>query len=242
MRRRNKLSIFLLLYILVSILLITSGYCECIPSPSSLVSRWSASDNALDTMGLNNGTPVNAVTYTNGKVGQAFNLGGIGIYIDAGSSEVFNFNGGTGDFSIDAWIKPTVAKTMSIITKATQFPYSGWSFYIYADGKLGFGGAGVWEVTSPAGTIPVGTWSHVAITKSGGFYRLYKNGIEVASYSYGNLQTSVSHLRIGTSYNSADDLSFFNGAIDEVEVFNHALSGSEISAIFNSDNVGQCVP
>lgn len=239
MQRVKQFLIILSLTSMVTLLYTGSSHSACTPTASGLISRWSASGNALDTMGLNNGTVVNSVSYDVGEVGQAFSLNGASAYVDAGTSDTFNFNGGTSDFTIDAWVNPTAAQVMGIVAKDTISPYSGWSLYVYSDGKLGFGGAGVWELTSASGAVPLNTWTHVAVTKTGSVYRLYVNGVQAAYRDYGNLQTSSASLKIGTSYSSAY---FFTGLIDEVDVYNRALSASEIQAIYNASSNGQCKP
>jgi len=226
----------------------SAGICRsCTPPPSDMVSWWGGNNNALDMVGTNDGTLTGDATFASGLVGQAFSLDGVGAYIDAGIDDAFNFNNGTGDFTIDAWINIAQFSTWdsTIITKATMNPFTGWSFYVYADGRLAFGGAGVWEFSSAAGAITTGSWFHVAVTKSGGTYKLLKNGVEVASASHGNLQTSAASLTIGTDFHGlnqfGDNVDLrFNGLIDEVEIFNRALSADEIGTIYNAGGAGKC--
>ena len=226
--------------------MITIFSSECFPPPSGMISWWGGDDNALDMIGTNNGTLMNGVTYAIGQVGQSFLFDGADDFVDLGTDGVFNFSSGTGDFTIDMWIYPDILPDFAygLASKAThgpggQFtgPYSGWSFYMYADGSLGFGGAGVWEFTSSSGTVTAGIGQHIAITKSGTTYKLYHNGTEVASVDHGNLETSASELLLGASY--ADD-NFFNGSIDEVEIFNRALTVDEIALIYYAGSAGKC--
>ncbi|MBI5408195.1 MAG: hypothetical protein HZA14_02380 [Nitrospirae bacterium] len=221
----------------------------CIQQPSGLISWWLGDGNADDIMGANNGAPMNGTAYAAGKAGQGFSLDGVDDYIDAGTNDIFNFNNGAGDFTIDAWIKLTDFSPWAgtIVSKGAQNPFSGWAFYVYSDGRLGFGGIGIWELISSSGAITPGDWSHVAVIKSGGTYKLYKDGVEIASTVYGDLQTSVAPLTIGTDFvglNQAGtfvDLRF-KGVIDEVDIFNRALTASEIASIYNAGSAGKCKP
>ena len=189
----------------------------------------------------NNGVTYGAVLSADRfeQVAKAYSFNGADNFIDAGTSDVFNFNNGSGNFTIDAWIRPDSMPSFAsgIVGKTTHGtdpytgPFSGWAFYYYNDGKLAFGGAGVWEVVSTVGTIAPGNWLHVAVTKNGGMYRLYKNGVEVGSRNYGDLQTSTTALRIGTSYADAFRI---NGAIDELAVYGRALNGAEIKTLADS--------
>jgi hypothetical protein len=207
---------------------------------NGLISLWRAEFNPLDSFGGNHGIMQGGGSYASGRLGQAFSFDGTDDYVDAGTSDVFNFNNGSGDFTIQSWIKldSMPAFGSAILGKATHGPsgifggpYSGWAFYLYNDGRLAFGGAGVWEFTSSAGTLAPGAWYHVAVTRNGGVYRLYSNGQEVASKEFGNLQTSATALRIGSTYT---DALFFDGLIDEVAIYSRALSSAEIQGYYQS--------
>ena len=210
------------------------------PDAGGLIAWWKAENDAYDSVGGNHGTATNGAAYAAGRVGQAFSLDGVNDYVDAGTNDAFNFNGGAGDFTIQAWIKmdSLPAFDAGIVGKAThgpggQFtgPYSGWGFYVKANGRLAFGGPGVWEFTTGSGAITTGNWYHVAVTKNATTYRLYSNGQEVAPVSHGSLETSATSLRIGALY--SDD-EFFNGKIDEVKIFSRALTGVEIQNLCES--------
>ena len=75
-------------------------------------------------------------------------------------------------------------------------------------------------------------WTYVAATYDGSDTRLYVNGSEVASAAYNaGIPSSTGSVMIGTQ----DDLSnFFDGAIDDVEIFNEALSPQEIMTRYSS--------
>ncbi len=215
----------------------------CIIPPSGLVSWWDGDGDADDIWGSNDGTPQDNVTFAPGKVGNAFSFDGSYDYVDAGTNDVFNFNNGAGDFTIDAWIYPnSLSTTPGIVSKATYGPYTGWTFLIWADGTLDFADVGdyEWNFTSAPGLITTGVWTHVAVTKQGSNYKLFKNGVGVASTTHSpNLHTSTTSLKIGTVY-SNHSLYWFNGRIDEVEIFNRGLSDSEILNIYNAGSAGKC--
>ena len=205
------------------------------PNASGLIAWWKAEENGYDAVGGNHGTAMNGLTYAAGKVNQAFSLDGVNDYVDAGTNDAFNFNGGAGDFTIQAWIKKNANAGTGIIGKATHGPggpysgpYSGWDLGTLDDGSLFLSGVGVWDFRTSPNTIIAGNWYHVAVTKNGSSYKLYSNGQEVASASHGNLETSSSPLLIGSVYS---DVYFFNGLIDEVKIYNRALSAAEVSKL-----------
>src|SRR5215211_2116757 len=84
---------------------------------------------------------------------------------------------------------------------------------------------------------PVGVWRHVAMSVRSGDTQLYVNGSLVGT----NTQTftsivPTSDLRIGSGYNQGR---FFNGDIDEVGVYNRALSAAEVQAIHAAGGAGK---
>lgn len=81
-------------------------------------------------------------------------------------------------------------------------------------------------------TLSLDRWYHVATTysRSNNILKLFINGNEVASISVsGNLPTDTNLFTLGKSANS--NTGFFHGFMDEVRVFNKALSNNEIQKI-----------
>ena len=75
--------------------------------------------------------------------------------------------------------------------------------------------------------LPINTWTHLAVTFDGAMIRIYVNGVQVATQAQtGALTTSTSALMIGSNaFNER-----FIGRIDEVRVYNRALTVAEIQA------------
>jgi hypothetical protein len=75
-------------------------------------------------------------------------------------------------------------------------------------------------------------WTHLAATYDGRILRVYVNGTQVGSIttSGGNLGTSTGALRIGGNTIWGE---FFNGTIDDVRIYNRALSAAEINNLKN---------
>ena len=92
-------------------------------------------------------------------------------------------------------------------------------------------------------------WHHVAAVRSNSTTSIYLDGVQVGSGTSGpdNVST-VSSLKIGHRGNpsdtpgSTDTRGFYlNGLIDEVEVFNRAITTNEIQAIYNAGSAGKCL-
>ena len=99
------------------------------------------------------------------------------------SSSAFDW---TGDATIECWIRVNTLDGGTTVygicgnTDGTSDQKS--FFYVYGNGKLGFGKNGLNEITSTAtGVITAGTWYHVAVVRSGSTTTLYVNGTSVGS-------------------------------------------------------------
>lgn len=88
--------------------------------------------------------------------------------------------------------------------------------------------------------LPLGQWHHVAFVADGRHLRLYRNGQELDAAPYDGLHRNpdATALGIGARLNTAadgtkrTDLSFWDGRLDELAVFNHALSADQIRDLY----------
>ena len=88
-----------------------------------------------------------------------------------------------------------------------------------------FGGDCCTVLRSPS-ALPVNQWTHVAGTYDGTTLRLYVNGTQVSSQAKtGALQVNGLPLRIGGNTYGSE---FFRGLIDNLRIYNRALSAAEI--------------
>jgi hypothetical protein len=228
------------------------GNQRCAPPPSGMVAWYWMDGNAYDTAalgGYNNPSATNAISFVAGKDGQGVTFGS-GGYIDIPHSSAL----ANQQFTIDAWVKPQgpgpnndfwgsviVQKGVSPPTGYTNVPISLW--WSAQQQKFGFtfGNMGMDEIVSSS-TFPAGQWYHVAATYDGSAMKLYVNGNLEASKPF---TSSITYDRlipwtIGSTaapIRAAGYPRTFNGVIDEVEIFNRALSQAEIQAIYKS---GKC--
>ncbi|PIT86830.1 MAG: hypothetical protein COU33_00995, partial [Candidatus Magasanikbacteria bacterium CG10_big_fil_rev_8_21_14_0_10_43_6] len=93
-------------------------------------------------------------------------------------------------------------------------------------------------------TLSIGTWYHVAGVWDGSNASIYLNGVSDATPSSlgGTLGNNSSPLTVGTLRTLTTPTKFMDGKIDEVRVYNRALSASEISALYKSGSVSHKVP
>ena len=97
--------------------------------------------------------------------------------------------------------------------------------------NVGTSSSGERGVSGPS-ALPLNTWSHLAVTFDGATMRLYVNGVQVQSQAYaGAITTSSGRLRIGGNQVWGE---YFKGRVDEVRIYNRALSSTEIQLDMNT--------
>jgi hypothetical protein len=218
----------------------SAGKCRpCAAPPSGLVSWWGGDNDTLDMVGTNNGTLQGNATYAAGKVGQAFSFDGSGDYVSIPNDLSLN---PTAAITVDAWVFSDNASYAPLIVKKAG-SNSGYSLELSTDSsKVNFYVyIGSSWVGSPQANLPKGIWTHVAGVYDGSGVGLYVNGQFIGSTARtGAITPSASELNIGRD--PSDPTRFFKGLIDEVEIFNRALSTSKIAAIYNAGSTGRCSP
>jgi D-aminopeptidase len=103
-----------------------------------------------------------------------------------------------------------------------------------ADAPAGYGRiGGVDQAVRGTARISTTDWTHLAMTYDGTMQRFYVNGVEVGTHAQtGSMAVGDEPLRIGGDATFAGE--FFKGLIDEVKVYNRALTAAEINADMNA--------
>lgn len=198
---------------------------------------------AYDASGnANNGTLTNFdfndnSNWTTGKVAGALEFDGSNDYVDAGTGASLDM--GTGDATVEMWIKlASISRNHGLIRTRTDGDSDAgisW-YYLSALNKIYFrfcdGSTTRLEHSSSAFTITDTNWHLITVTYDrDGNATYYLDGISkfalAISTQQGNITNSASlRLGYGTTY-------YQNGLIDEVRVYNRALSAAEISWNYN---------
>jgi Concanavalin A-like lectin/glucanases superfamily len=235
----------------------TNIVCEegCLLPPTGLIGWWPGDGNANDIQLGNDGTPEGGATFSAGFVGRAFHFDGNTAYIDVPDSPALHAIQSA--VTVEAWINPQLSPSGAgfIVARRDPVVSEGFSLFINNDGYLRaqLQTSAYLDVDS---TNPVivfdGKWKHVALTADAvtGIVVLYLNGVPVElnfNGSISGLFADVSHLFIGQregldASEGAGGALNYKGLIDEVGVYNRALSAVEIRAIFSARTRGKCKP
>jgi len=192
-----------------------------------LISWWKFDGNAQDSKDGNNGKIQGNPVYVNGKVNQGLWLDG-NDYVDFGNSTLFNEN----NITLSAWIYPKrVTNQQSILSR---FPVGGgagqFNFYII-NSKLNFDIPWVkGNVVTGVTTLSSDQWYHAVYTRSGNVHTLYLNSIQENQKIDSAAFVMNGNVWAGAAQNPA---AYFNGTIDEVTIYNKALSAGEVSQLYN---------
>jgi len=205
--------------------------------PSGLVAAYGFEEGAGSSIAdgsgnANNGTISGAGWTTAGRFGKALTFDGLDDSVavaDAASLDMTNA------LTLSAWVKPDaiMGRWQHVITKEHG---ANAAYAMKADGNFSRPDLGLnrtdssWWYANGTSALTSGQWAHVTGTWDGQVMRLYINGVWVRSTSMsGSIFTSTGVLRIGgTAALGASE--FFDGTVDEVRIYNRALSVQEIEA------------
>jgi hypothetical protein len=176
----------------------------------------------------NNGTISGATWTTSGKYGKALNFNGTNARVNINNATSLQLRSG---MTLEAWVYRTSVSSAwrDVIYKGNDNYYLEGSSPNSSRPAIGGTFGGNLYGTSP---LTANTWAHLAATYNGATMRLYVNGVQVASRAQtGVIATSTNPLQIG-----GDSIygQYFAGRIDEVRIYNQALSAAQIQRDMNT--------
>jgi hypothetical protein len=172
-----------------------------------------------------NGTLANSPTWIGGIIGNALNFGGGEASVSIANSSVFDF--GTGDFAISAWLKPSSVTTyntymeIGLYTAGILLRPTGGNLQVYLQ-------SGLYTFTF---SMVADNWYNVVVLRDNTSLQVFINTIQS-----GTGQTSVDNIAvasvgyIGRSAHTTGQN--FLGIIDDVRIYNRALSASEREQLY----------
>jgi hypothetical protein len=221
----------------------------CITPPSDLVSWWSFEVDGSDAVGTSPVSLSGGATFIAGKVASSLRLDGVNDLGRATAAGALNVGTAAG-FSIEMWINPDdSSKLMDIVEWNNEIGGIGVhlststasSRDLYAN-LVDTAGTSH-QVYSGPGLLADHAFQHVGLVydKVAGTAALYWNGSRVALTNLGTFTPQTSYnFFVGTRASGPFQGIWFQGAIDELSVYNRALSTAEIQAIFAAGAAGKC--
>jgi hypothetical protein len=201
---------------------------------AELVAYWTLDEGSgnivYDTSGNNNNGTINGATWCDGKYGKALQFNGQNNYVEVPSSDSLEIDE---NVTIAAWINWIDAGDtwLGILANGQQNgPWENYGLFVNRSSRflyftLSLNGGHVVQQTSNNVIVP-NEWVHVCASWDGSKARIYINGqMKLETAQSGTLVPTGLPLRIGHRNGSPH---YFNGTIDEVRVYNHALTESEI--------------
>jgi hypothetical protein len=190
----------------------------------------------IDSIGPNNGTIINSVTIVNGVRGGGVEFTGSG-YINLGHSFGENVRN---EVTLSAWIKPTgnTESYQGVIMHGGPNIDSYGLYILTSTKEIGFKTSGTsndWVTLTNLTDLWDGNWHHVAVTYNGAQKVIYIDGIPAfTAEATGEIESGFGYnLLIGAGRDAATVTNLYNGLIDEVRIYNYALTSNQITDLYN---------
>jgi hypothetical protein len=189
---------------------------------------------------------VNGAVWGGGKYGNAVLFDGSNDYaVAAAANGALNLTGH--NFTLSAWVNPRSNSGWQLIvdkpyTSGHSPPYFDWSMHREnSTGRLNafLGCEGLQRPSNSS--VPLNTWTHVAVTYDGTALRHYINGVldRSTSVSCNITNTNSRPIRVGANGAGTETM---NGLVDDVRIYNRTLSGAEIQADMGTSLSGDPAP
>jgi len=181
----------------------------------------------------NNGT-IHGATYTDGKFGKALSFDGSDDYVDCGNDSSLDI---TEAITVETWVKPAQNSDHAGIAAKEhytnnqgwvliQLSGTDWYFRIY--------NGATYKAVSESNSVDLNTWQHVVATYDKQYMRLYKNGVQIGTPTACDWSIATTSEPLCIGYRSSVG-QHFSGIIDEVRIYNRALSADEIKMHYLSE-------
>ena len=218
----------------------------CSFKDSALVAWWPANGDARDMARDNDAIPASGTTFTQAKVSMGFSFDGTNDSVRVPTTTTLDLGRNTA-FTIEFWVKPGRVADSALLTwhngfwagERTRIWQSGAGHKIYTWLRSTAGQD--LELQSQDNVMDALTWRHVAVTfdSVAARARLYIDGMlmHTVTVPAGFVPDTRDDLYFGS--NGARDYPFL-GMLDEISLFNRALTPEEVAMIYASGETGKC--
>jgi hypothetical protein len=173
---------------------------------------------------------------TSGKYGASLAFDGAGDYVNFGNNAFGDF----GDtFSLAAWIK-TSSSLYGVILSEYSAGTCGDAIFSIDNDKTTFADGGAYYLTGTK-TVTDGNWHHVMFVSDATNSYIYVDGVLDKTGSHGNWRNTCTNVPviIGKPAVAGGSPGNFNGQIDDVRVYNYALTADQVKMLYNRNSAVQ---
>ena len=203
-----------------------------------LISWWKFDGNVLDYGFGNDGTNTGSI-FVSGKVNQGLKFDGVDDYVNINDNPSLN---PISTMTVFAWVNATEFNNnlATVVKKADA--NAGYALE-KKDGdnvlKFYVNIGGSWFDSGATSILSTNRWYNIIGTYDGANIKIYVNGVlNSTGAASGNIKASSNSLAIGRDSSNPDDtFRHWKGVIDEVAIYNKALSDWEVLQLYNSYNI-----
>jgi hypothetical protein len=236
---------------------------SCVTPPQGLVAWWPGNGNAEDIQNAHDGMTQN-ITYPSEYLDinrQGFAFNGRDSYVKVPGHSGLDVGTSSDGFTIELWVKPLDVDNPQPLVEwnNAQAPGDKFGLHLWLNVERWGGSvpgaiyanffdganAGRYIITDPH-TVQLNTWQHIALTfnRSEGTAQLFYNGVSKATVTglgqVTPLTNSAYDLYLGRRPVNETNSIFYKGRMDEVSIYNRALTENEVSAIYQARSAGKC--
>ena len=244
----------------------TVAYKKPTPVPKGIVAWWPGDGITKDLISGQWSLLMQEAGFSEGKVGKAFTLDGLSAHVRIPDRADLRLTNG---MTIEAWIFPTRTETwihpfdtqpwekpgrrdvfQEIVSKwdIRNTGQKSYTLTLRPEGKISLTvsatgtDSGATTIIS-TNIVPLAKWTHVAATYDSQFLRIFINGAVESEVSYHEgIFPGTNDLALGGFVGGAapgEVLSPFKGQVDEVSIYNRALTPAELALIHRADSAGK---
>lgn len=193
---------------------------------------------ASDSSGNLNSGAVNGAVWATGYKSNGLGFDGVNDFVDVGNKSNLQF--GIGDFTASAWVKTDTISSDRFIFWYGDVGNDKPQWWVkLVSGNISFAIDGISNpgsnsVVTNNAPVSVGQWTHVTVIRKNQEIKIFINGTENNTGISSNIPdvTSTSNsLTIGKDKNGTTR--YWDGMIDEVRLYDRALSNAEVQAVYN---------
>jgi hypothetical protein len=220
----------------------------CIDPPAGMLGWWPGDGDSIDLQSGLHSVAVNGAAYAPGLVGDAFDFNGVDQGRDDRVDLPASALDGLEDFTVEMWVQSQDDQGAWLSGSTNRGAGFDNEILLFQ----GVNGIQAGMRSEGTGVLPIflndGAWHHLAYTRSGTIGALYVDGasIDIRSVPAEPLEIALGGLMVGQEQDCVagclDPEQALDGLVDELTVYDRALSEEEIVAIFDAREAGKCKP